>query len=141
MTPTEIDTAAMDRLVDEHFAFEATDDVDGVVATLAEDATHHLVGSPSGPLIGRDRIRTFYEELFATLRGEHVEPVDRWHGDGLLVDESMWTGHIADARLFGLPGRSGLATFRLLHVFELRGDTIATEKVWSDLAAIDRSLS
>ena len=44
-----MDHAAMDQIVNEHFGYEAADDVDGVLATLAPGATHHLVGSPLGP--------------------------------------------------------------------------------------------
>lgn len=136
-----MDQAAMDRIVDEHFGYEAADDVDGVLATLAPDATHHLVGSPLGPVHDPAAIRAFYEELFAACAGEGVEPVARWYGDGFLVDESLWTGQIHDARLFGLPGRSGPVTFRILHVFELAGDRIRTERAWCDLAAIAEQVS
>ena len=34
----------MDRKIDEHFGFEANDDIEGVLATLAPDATHDIVG-------------------------------------------------------------------------------------------------
>ncbi|MFP5255331.1 MAG: nuclear transport factor 2 family protein [Acidimicrobiia bacterium] len=132
---------AMDRIIDEHFGYEATDDVEGVLATLVPGATHHLVGSPLGPVSGHAAIRAFYEELFAALRGEAVEPVARWYGDGFLVDESLWTGEVHDGRLLGLPGRSGHATFRLLHVFELDGERIRTERVWCDLAALGEQLT
>lgn len=131
-----MDHAAMDRIADEHFAYEAADDVDGVLATLTDDAVHHLVGSPLGPLSDRVAIRSFYEELFAALDGEHVEPIARWYGEDFLVDESLWTGQVHDARLLGLPGRSGHVTFRLLHVFDLRDGRIRHERVWCDLAAI-----
>lgn len=131
-----MDQAAMDLLVNEHFGYEAADDVDGVLATLAPGATHHLIGSPLGPLSDPADIRAFYEELFAACTGEGVEPVARWYGEGFLVDESLWTGLVHDARLFGLPGRRGQVTFRILHVFELSGDRIHAERVWVDLAAI-----
>ena len=49
---------------------------------------------------------------------------------------SLWTGQIHDARLFGLPGRRGHVTFRLLHIFDLTGDQIRAERVWADVAAI-----
>ena len=42
----------MDRKIDEHFAFEAADDVEGVLATLAPDAKHDIVGWPTGPTSG-----------------------------------------------------------------------------------------
>ena len=32
--------AQMDRIINEHFGYEAADDVDGVVASLAEGAEH-----------------------------------------------------------------------------------------------------
>ena len=132
----DVDRAAMDQIVNEHFGYEAADDVDGVLATLAPGATHHLVGSPLGPVRDPADIRAFYEELFAACVGEGVEPVARWYGEDFLVDESLWTGQVHDARLFGLPGRSGHVTFRLLHVFELDGDRIRTERVWADVTAI-----
>ena len=48
----------------------------------------------------------------------------------------LWTGQIDDARLFGLEGRTGHATFRLLHVLEFRDGKISRENVWADTAAI-----
>jgi hypothetical protein len=131
-----MDHAAMDQIVNEHFGYEAADDVDGVLATLAPGATHHLIGSPLGEVTDPTAIRAFYDELFAACAGEDVDPVARWYGDDFLVDESLWTGQVHDARLFGLPGRSGHVTFRILHVFELTGDQIRAERVWVDLAAI-----
>lgn len=110
----------MDQIVNDHFTFEATDNIDGVISSLAEDVKHHVIGSPLGELTGKVAVRSFYEQLFSDLKGEGVEPVARWYGDDFLVDETLWTGYVADGRFFGLPGQSGHATFRLLHVFELR---------------------
>ena len=131
-----MDHAAMDRIANEHFGYEAADDVDGVLATLAPGATHHVIGSPLGLVTDPAAIRAFYEELFAACEGEGVEPVGRWYGDDFVVDESLWTGQVHDARLFDLPGRSGHVTFRILHVFELTGEQIRAERVWVDQAAI-----
>jgi hypothetical protein len=39
----------MDRKLDDHFGFEARDDVEGVLATLASDVDHDIVGAPGGP--------------------------------------------------------------------------------------------
>ena len=130
----------MDRVIDEHFAFEAKDDVDGVLGSLAEDAEHEIVPSPLGRLTDRASIRRFYELLFRNLKGEGVTPMRRLYGEGFVVDEAVWHGHIADGRQFHLDGRSGRASFRLLHVFEFRGGKIAREDVWCDLAAIQRQL-
>src|SRR5689334_5306609 len=57
----------MDRRIDEHFAFEARDDVEGVLATLSPDIEHDIVGWPAGPTRGREAARPFYEALFADL--------------------------------------------------------------------------
>ncbi len=136
-----MDRSEMDRIVNEHFGYEATDDVEGVLATMTDDAVHHLVGSPLGPVTGPDAIRSFYARLFKALEGEQVEPVARWYGDGFLVDEALWTGNVHDGTLLGLPGRSGRVTFRLLHVFDLRDGRISYERVWCDAASLAEQLS
>ena len=43
----------MDRIIDQHFAFEAADDVEGVLGSLAEGAEHEIVLSPLGKLSDR----------------------------------------------------------------------------------------
>ena len=130
----------MDRIVDQHFAFEAADDVEGVLGSLAEGAEHEIVPSPFGRLTDRAEIRRFYESLFRDLKGEGVTPLRRLYGDGFVVDETVWHGHIADGRQFLCGGRSGPVSFRLLHIFELRDGKIAREDVWCDLAAIQKQL-
>lgn len=42
----------MDRKIDEHFGFEAQDDVEGVLATLSPDAEHDIVGWPTDRRMG-----------------------------------------------------------------------------------------
>lgn len=130
----------MDAKIDEHFGFEASDDIAGVVATLAPDAVHDIVGWPSGPTRGRDNARPFYEALFADLAESKVECVRRLYGENFLVDESVWRGR-APGRPFGLEGRNRPLEFRLLHVVEFAGDgKIQRENVWVDLAAIIKQL-
>ena len=128
--------AEMDQKIDEHFDFEARDDVDGVLATLAPDAEHDIVGSPLGPTRGRDGARPFYEGLFSDLSEGRVETVRRLYGDDFLVDESLWRGR-APGTPFGLVGKDRPLEFRLLHVIQFAesGD-IQRENVWIDLAAI-----
>ncbi|ACL65099.1 protein of unknown function DUF1486 [Anaeromyxobacter dehalogenans 2CP-1] len=131
----------MDRLVDRHFEQEAHDDLDGVLSTFTEDLQHRCVGSTCGPLSGKEAVRGFYRQLFEDLRGEGVRPIARRYGEGFLVDETEWTGTIADASFCGLAGWSGRATFRMLHVFELRGDRISREELWFDVAALRAQLA
>jgi ketosteroid isomerase-like protein len=130
----------MDALVDEHFLFEATDDVDGVMGTLADDALHEVIPSPVGELDDPAAQRAYYEMLFRSLTGERVEPLRRYYGERVVVDESLWHGRVEDGAPFLCDGLSGNVSFRLLHVFELCDGKIAREQVWCDLAAIQRQL-
>lgn len=131
----------LDRIVDEHFGHEARDDVDGVMASLAAHAEHEVVPSPVGALHDRGEIRAFYQRLFGAVKGEGVTPIRRLYGDGFVVDETLWHGTIEDGSIFLCDGRSGKASFRLLHVFEIADGKIAREAVWCDLAAIQRQLA
>ena len=135
LTPLE-----MDQKVDEHFSFEASDDIDGVLATLAPDAEHDVVGWPTGPSHGRANARAFYEQMFADLAESRVKCLKRLYGKSFLVDESLWQGR-APGRPFGIEGRNRPLEFRLLHIIEFTssGD-IQRENLWVDLAAIMRQL-
>lgn len=135
LTPAE-----MDRKIEEHFGFEARDDVAGVLSTLASDVEHDIVGWPSGPAQGRDNVRPFYEALFADLADGRITCVRRLYGERFLVDESIWRGK-AVGRPFGLEGKGRPLEFRLLHVVEFTDDgRIQREAVWTDLAAMIRQL-
>ena len=135
MTPAE-----MDKKLDEHFGFEASDNVEAVLATLAPDVVHDIVGWPSGPTHGRDGARPFYQALFADLSDGKVECLHRLYGDDFLVDESLWRGK-APGRPFGLAGNNRPLEFRLLHVIEFaKNGDIKRENVWVDLAAIMQQL-
>lgn len=130
----------MDRRIDEHFAFETADNVEGVLATLTPDVEHDIVGAPTGPTHGREGARGFYESLFADLSDGRVQSLRRYYGDDFMVDESLWKGR-APGRPFGFEGRGRDLEFRLLHVIEFSetGD-IRRENVWIDFAAITQQL-
>ncbi len=131
----------MDAKLDEHFAFEANDDVEGVISTLIEDVEHDIVGWPAGPSHGRDATRAFYEATFADLADGEVRSVRRLYGDNFIVDESIWSG-TAIGRPFGFDGRGRPLEFRLLHVLEFAPDgRIARENVWLDSGAIAQQLA
>ena len=135
MTPAE-----MDLKIDEHFGFEARDDVGGVLKTLATDVVHDIVGWPTGPTHGREGARPFYEALFTDLSDGKVECLRRLYGGDFLVDESVWRGR-APGRPFGLLGKNRPLEFRLLHVIEFaKNGDISRENVWVDLAAIMQQL-
>lgn len=135
LTPAE-----MDRKIDEHFGFEARDDVEGVLATLSPDVEHDIVGWPAGPTHGRAGARAFYEAMFADLAESKVECLRRLYGGNFLIDESLWRGTAA-GRPFGLDGKGRPLEFRMLHVVEFADNgEIKRENVWVDLAAIIRQL-
>lgn len=132
---------AMDRKIDEHFGFEARDDVGGVLATLAEDVEHDIVGWPMGVSHGRAEAKGFYDALFADLADGQVRSLKRYYGDDFMVDESLWSGR-AVGRPFGIEGGNRPLSFRLLHVFEFdAAGAIKRENVWIDLAAIQQQLA
>ena len=130
----------MDAKMDEHFGFEARDDVVGVLSTLTEDVEHDIVGWPTGPVHRREDARNFYETLFVDLADSKIECVKRLYGHNFMVDESVWSGR-APGRPFGLEGRNRPLKFRLLHIIEFT-DTgaIKRENVWLDLAAVMQQL-
>ena len=130
----------MDAKMDEHFAFEARDDIEGVLTTLTDDVEHDIVGWPGGPSHGREGARTFYEATFNDLSDSKVRCVKRLYGHDFMVDESIWSGR-APGRPFGIEGRNRPLEFRLLHVMEFTdGGDIKRENVWIDLAAIMQQL-
>lgn len=130
----------MDRKIDEHFHFEATDNIEGVLATLAPDVTHDIVGYPTGPTSGRESARGFYVQLFGDLADGKVQVIKRLYGTNVLIDESMWEGR-APGRPFGIEGRNRPLKFRLLHVIEFtESGQIQREQVWVDMAAIIQQL-
>jgi ketosteroid isomerase-like protein len=135
MTPEQ-----MDRKLEEHFQFEAREDVDGVMATLADDVEHDVVGWPSGPTRGREAPRAFYEALFGDLAQGQIRSLKRLYGDRFMVDDSIWSG-IAVGRPFGLQGNDRPLEFRVLHVLEFSDEgAIQRENVWVDLASVIQQL-
>lgn len=96
----------MDRIINEHFQYEAQDDVDGFVSTLTEDVEPDVVGSPGRQVRGWEAARKYYAELFSNLKGGSVQPVRRLYGDNLIIDETVWTRQLQD------PAPSGLSRWQ-----------------------------
>jgi hypothetical protein len=133
----------MDDQVNQHFMYEATDDIDGVVGSFTENEEihHEAVPSPMGPLKSLAQVRAYYEMLFPSVRGESVTPIMRLYGDDFLVDEAIWTGEIIDGHWCLCDGMRGHVSGRLLHVFEFAADgKIKSERVWVDLGAIQQQI-
>jgi uncharacterized protein len=131
----------MDRLIDEHFAYEAARDTDGMMSTFTEDAELDIAGFPA-PMHGQDEIRDYCVQLFGVIRTENVRRLQRYYGDNFMVDDVIWTGHFADGELFGAKGRGGRVRFRMLHIFEFGGGRISKATIWIDTTTLrDQLLS
>ena len=130
----------MDAIVNAHFGYEAADDIEGVMASLADKVEHEIVPSPVGAQHDAGGIRAYYQRLFQAVNGESVAPIRRLYGEDFIIDETMWTGEIVDGSIFLCDGRSGKVSFRLLHLFELKDGKITREQAWLDLAAIQQQL-
>jgi predicted ester cyclase len=134
--------AEMDKVVDDHFRFEATDDIEGVMASFGEgELTHEIIPSPVGVLHERQQMAEYYRMLFSCAKGEKVTLIRRLYGDNFLVDETLWEGEQMDGKPFLLPGKSGRMSTRILHIFTFRDGKISSEQAWLDLAAIQRQLA
>jgi ketosteroid isomerase-like protein len=131
----------MDQAVNEHFGFEAADDLAGVMASLAGQVEHEIVPSPVGVQHDKADVQAYYERLFESVKGEGVTPLKRYYGDDFVVDETLWHGDIRDGSVFLCDGKSGKVSFRLLHIFEFQQGKITREQAWCDLAAIQRQLN
>jgi ketosteroid isomerase-like protein len=134
--------AEMDRVIDQHFQFEATDDIDGVMASYADGpVVHEAVPSRFGRLTDRAKMREFYELVFSCARGDKATSIRRLYGDDFIVDETQWEGEQFDGKPFLLDGKGGHMSIRILHIFTFRDGKIASETVWLDHAAMARQLS
>lgn len=89
MTPEQ-----MGDLVAQHFGFEATADVDGVMGTLSADAQHEVTPPPVGERADSSEMRSYYEILSNAIKRESVTPQRRLYGQGQgsLIDETLWHG-------------------------------------------------
>lgn len=134
------DAEAMDHLFEAHLAAEAAQDLDALLATLAPDAVHEVIGEPTVALSDRDAIANRYRAMFADLHATGTRPIRRLHGPGFLLDECIYEAN-AVGTPFGVEGHSRPVSMRLLHVLEFRNGLISRETVWADAAAVIAQLS
>jgi ketosteroid isomerase-like protein len=130
----------IDRILERHFGALQKRDIDGILATYADDAEHDAVGRDPNPIRGRAALASFYRESLADLANTKVIPVRRLYGDEFAIDESILDGY-AQGRPFDLEGYSRPVRFRMLRIFEFRDGLIARESAWFDMVAIQRQLA
>lgn len=135
-----VDERAMQELIERHLKAEGAGDVEGAVLEYTDDVEHDVVGWPTGVLHGKDAARGFYEDLTANFRTTEETVVRSFPTRDAVVLEQLMTG-VVTGQMLGLPGNGRTITFRILHVFEFRGELISRENVWLDGASIQQQLS
>jgi len=132
--------AEMDRLIDQHLAAEQAADSVAAVAVYTDDVEHDVVGWPTGPVSGPAAAKDFYDQLLTAFVTDEMTPVRTLYGDDHCVIEHRTHGRFPHGFL-GAPVSDRLVTFRMLHVFEFRGNAISRENVWLDAGAIVAQLT
>jgi uncharacterized protein len=129
--------ADMDGVMNNHFQFEATEDMQSLLGTVTDDVLHDQVGNPLGPRHGKAEMVQFYEALFADTEQTSVTPLHR----PFAVDDVVWEGYTTGTA-FGLKDYPrARVSFRLLHVFEFKDGLIARENVWIDYPSLQAQLA
>lgn len=135
-----MERSEMDRLIGEHLVAEKAGDPEACVAMYTDDVVHDVVGMPSGPLIGVEAARGFYEFLTQNIKTERMDVNRAWYGDDFCVIEHQWHGPVT-GEFLGVPGQGREISFRMLHVWEFKDDRISRENVWLDGGAIMAQLT
>jgi hypothetical protein len=130
----------MDRLIEQHLAAEMAADSAAAVAVYTDDVEHDVVGWPAGPVSGPAAAKNFYDQLLAAFVNEEMTPVRTLYGEDHCVIEHRTRGRFPHGFL-GAPGSDRPVVFRMLHVFEFRGNAIRRENVWLDAGAIVAQLT
>ena len=121
----------MDALIEAHLTAEAAGDTAGAVAMYTDDVEHDMVGSPTGPSVGKDAAQGFYDFLTQNVRTDEMRLTHGYYGDDFCVLEHDATGTV-HGEFLGVPGHGKQISFRILHVWEFRDGRISRENVWLD---------
>lgn len=133
-------TEEMDRLIEAHLEAEIAGDTAGSVAMYTDDVEHDVVGTPHGPLRGKEAAQAFYDQLTKDIRTEEMIPLRTYYGEDFCVIEHEWNGVVAGT-FAGIPGKGRRISFRLLHVFEFRDGLISRENAWFDAGSVVAQLT
>ena len=130
----------MDRLIEAHLKAEMAGDSAGSIAMYTEDVEHDVVGTPHGPLHGKEAAQGFYDQLINDISTEEMIPTRRYYGEDFCVIE-----HICNVTVPGtflcVAGNGRRISFRLLHIWEFREGLISRENVWMDGGSIVAQLT
>ena len=130
----------MDRLIEAHIAAEMAGNSAGSVSMYTEDVEHDVVGTPHGPLHGKEAAQGFYDQLISDIRTEEMVPTRRYYGEDFCVIEHICKATVPGSFL-GVPGRGKRISFRLLHIWEFRDGLISRENIWLDGGSVVAQLT
>ncbi len=127
------------EVIDRHLAAENAHDVEATLATYTEDIIWDDVTHPRSPFRGKRAVAEVYGGILQAIPDINLKSVRRIQCGDHVVDEALVTGHLV-GEFAGVTGGGAPVSFRLLHVFDLRGGLIARENAWFDSAAIRRQV-
>jgi steroid delta-isomerase-like uncharacterized protein len=130
----------MNRVIEAHLKAESAGDTTGCVAMYTNNVEHDVVGTPHGPLHGKDAAKTFYEHLVHDISTEEMIPTRTYYGEDFCVMEHQWKGSVPGSFL-GIAGNGRRISFRMLHVWEFEDGLMSRENVWLDGSAIAQQLT
>lgn len=130
----------MERLIEAHIEAEKAGDTAGAVSVYTEDVEHDVVGTPHGPLHGKEAAQGFYDYLTSNIQTEEMVPTHMYYGEDFCVTEHLWSGTVP-GDLLGVPGNGKRISFRLLHVWEFRDGLISRENAWLDGGSVVAQLT
>ena len=131
--------AAHLKLVEEHVRHENAHDLEAIMGTFG--ATAHYDDEPWGAhYVGRDQVRTFYQELLLAVPGLRID-VERTHASSTaIVLEVIIRGrHLGAWR--GLPATGAQIELPLCGIYTFDDDDrLAGERIYYDRATLLRQL-
>ena len=127
-------------VIDRHFAAENAHDIAATLATYTDDIVWDDVTHPLCPVQGKEAAGAIYSSIVDAIPDLHLETVRRFNAeDGVVVDESILTGHV-HGEWAGIAGGGAPVRVRILHVFDVRDGLIARENTWFDASAVMRQV-
>lgn len=126
-------------IVDEHIARENQHDLDGIMRTFGAGARYD--DEPwDAHYIGRDGVRTFYQELLQAMPDLKIDVQHRHATEAAVVVEVVISGtHLGAWR--GLPATGRDVAFPLCGIYVFgEDDRLAGEKIYYDRATVLRQL-
>ena len=127
------------RLWERHVIAENRRHIDRLLATLADDCIYTVM--PTGETYkGKTEVARFYQTLWEALPDVELNLTNRVIGLDCVVEESVVRG-THRGYLFGIPPSDATIEFPLVIIFPIRDELFTGERLYFDLATIQRQIS